>query len=358
MKNYSWIKTGLLCLVILSGFSVFKAMEIRAAMAFGESFPEHSETVQSVLAKNEPYTQTIRVMGEVHASKKVTLMSELPGRIEKVGFTSGEHVKKNQVLLQLDTSEQAALLASANARLTLAKSILKRSQKLLVRKAVSQEQLDKAVADVATVQAEIAQLNAVVRKKTIRAPFSGVTGLHQFETGQFILDNVEITHLVAHTGDLWVDFSLPEFYPILEKSSQVSVFSLDGEDVLPGRILASSSQIADATRSIKYRATLSNSVLMDGVSVRVAVPVAASKAMIELPVTALRRDHLGSYVFQLIEDEKTQAFRAKRLNVDVAAKKELTVLIAKGIDIGQRIATDGAFKLYGGILTYSEKTQG
>ena len=333
-------------------------MEIRAAIAFGESFPEHSETVKSTQATTTPYTPTITVMGEVRAPKQVTLMSELPGRIEKVGFESGDLVSKDQVLLQLDISEQTALLAAANARLSLAQSLLKRNQQLFTRKAVSQERLDKAIADVTTIEAEIAQLNTVIRKKTIRAPFSGITGLHEFEVGQFMPDNKIVTHLVARSDYVWVDFSLPEFYPILETSSEVSIFTLDGHDSHSGRIVASSSQVSGSNRSIEYRATLANHSLLDRASVRVKVPVSKTQTLISLPLTALQHDHLGSYVFLLVEDEKTQSFRAKRLDVEVAATTDRTVLLSQGVEAGQLIATDGAFKLYSGVLTHRFDTKG
>jgi membrane fusion protein (multidrug efflux system) len=353
MNKKVWLKTLLLCAAIFSALTLFKVMEIRAAIAFGESFPEHSETVKSMKAKTATYAHMTEVLGEVKAPQKVTLLSEVPGRITKVNFTSGQTVAKDQLLVQLDISEENAQLTAAKAKLTLATSIHQRNQTLIKRKAISQERFDKSYADVATLEADIARINAVIRKKTIKAPFTGKVGLHALQVGQFILDGVTITNIVGNTATQWVEFRLPETYPVLYQGDTINVSLLTTDQTFTAKVIASSALIDDADRSLAYRAQLNGTNLADQSSVRVHVPLSSPAELIELPLTAIQQDSSGSFVYRLDADETNHGFRATRIPVKLTSNDGITAFITDGVEAGEHIATDGAFKLFPGVLTFT-----
>ncbi len=263
MKFNRWMKVAIASFLVIAALATYKVMEIKAAIAFGESFPEHSETVELVVAEKQSYLESVRVLGEVISPQQVALRSELQGRIVEVGFRSGENVAKDQLLLQLDISEELAQLDSANARMDLAETIFKRNSELRKRNAVSQEQLDRAKAELATIKAEIAGLKSTIRKKTIRAPFAGVTGIHQFEVGQFLLGNVLITQLVGKQDFLWVDFSLPQFYPALESGTKIQVALITQgatDQWVEAEVVVRSAVVSVENRSFQYRAKVMRAV--------------------------------------------------------------------------------------------------
>ena len=361
MKLNRWTKTLAACGIVFGALTTYKVLEIRAAIAFGESFPEHSETVETALSFTQPYSETVSVIGEVLATQQVELRSEIPGRIVKVGFTSGQQVAKGQLILQQDISEESALLDSARARLTLAQSVYTRYKNLHQAKAVSQEQLDRAKAEVATIQGEVAVLYSTIAKKTIRAPFAGASGIHQFEVGQFLLDNVLITSLVGEQEQLWIDFQLPQFYPELKKGSFVRVRQLQhrqSNNWVEARIIARSALVSSANRSYAYRAQIDRTLLPAAInaSVTVKVPVAAKLELMTVPATALQQDHLGQFIYLLKPEtdttSNTQTYRAVRQQVTVKSKQQGYVVLIKGLDANQLVAAAGAFKLYPGVLVH------
>lgn len=354
-----WIKTAVVSIAVIAALASYKIMEIRAEIAFGESFPEASETVESVIAQQQVYRETVKVLGEMISPQQVELRSELPGRIVDVNFQSGERVASDQLLLQLDISEELAQLDSARARLELAGTLLRRNTELLKRNAVSQEQLDRSKAELATVKAEIAVLNSTIRKKTIRAPFAGLTGLHQFEVGQFLLNNVTITQLVGEQDFVWVDFSVPQFYPALEQGSIVQVARIiqsGKEQWVDAQVIASSPVVTVANRSFQYRAKVMKADFpaLINAAVVVKVPVAEPDEIIVVPVSALQNDNLGQFVFLLSEDKEAKGYRAVRQQVQVATRQGEQVFLVSGVKPGQLLAGAGAFKLHSGLLVFSE----
>jgi len=365
MQTKRWFITLGGCATVFIALATYKALEIKAAIAFGESFPEHSETVVSVYSSNVTYTPSVQVIGEVLAPQQVDIRSETQGRVVRVGFASGQKVEAGQLLLQQDIAQELAQLDSANARLKLAQSVFQRQQNLLKVRAVSQEQLDRAGADLATIKAEIAGLQVTIGKKTLRAPFAGNTGIHQFEVGQFLLDNVLVTELVGEQKTLWVDFQVPQFYPALTKGTQVQVQLLQHQEQQADKsgqqasIIARSSQVNRSNRSFLYRAEFSNTDLKTAANsgVSVEVPVAVTQTLVQVPTTAVQQDHLGQFVFVLRPDETTGSYRAERQSVAILSKQDGFAILKHGLDTQQLVASDGAFKLYPGLLVHSQSPQ-
>jgi len=55
----------------------------------------------------------------------------------------------------------------------------------------------------------VRQLEAAIDKKTLRAPFDAVVGLHDIEAGEYLAANTAIVMLMGTNDFLWVDFDLP-----------------------------------------------------------------------------------------------------------------------------------------------------
>lgn len=368
MKFRRWSIAIFACVLTFSGLAAFKVLEIKQAIAFGESFPEHSETVETAQVSTVLYQKKIDVMGTVLAPKQLLITNELAGQIVTVGFRSGDIVEENQVLLALDVTTEKANLAAAEARAELAQSVYRRTRNLQKSSAVSQEELDRAKADLTSALAEIEVLNSTISKKTIKAPFNGRVGIHRFEVGQYLQSNSEITQLLGESNVLWVDFYVPQFYPELAVGAQIGVHSINAqraksssEQTLVASILASDTVLNEMHRSRLYRASIDLAVevnqapLSHNASVEVVVPVSEPLSYFTVSTSAIQQDNLGEYVYVLSPDDKGQGYRAHRQQVNVSETVDGMVLIATNLVEGDTIATAGAFKLAEGMLTYTRE---
>ena len=94
-----WLITVICLVAIIAGLGFIKFTQVKAAIAFGESFPEQSETVYMVEATWSQWQPYIDLVGELNALQTVEIRNELEGIITKVGFKSGSKVNENQILI-------------------------------------------------------------------------------------------------------------------------------------------------------------------------------------------------------------------------------------------------------------------
>lgn len=353
MRMRRWLIMLGVCVLVVAGLATAKVLQIRAAIAFAQSFPEPSAHVEAVVAAPTDVGRSVTALGEVIPPQSIELRNELEGRVSAVPMVAGGQVAAGDLLLQLDISEETAQLQAAQARLKLARLDLQRVDKLFASKSVSAERVDQSRADVDIAEANVRALQSTIARKTLRAPFAAIVGLHELEVGQFLQANSLLTRLLGLTPTLWVDFNMPVTQALPAVGSAVSVQPLSATAApLPATIIARESLASASSRNVRFRAELpSTALLPPHALVRVSVPL-ARQSLIVLPVTAVMRDSLGDYVFVLDADTAASGYRARRQPVVIAAQDELTATLASGLQGGERVATNGAFKLRDHLLTY------
>jgi len=138
--------------------------------------------------------------GETRAVQTVELRARVGGYLEQISFKDGDIVKKGDLLFTIDKEPYEAALASAKAasakaaaQLRLATAQIGRIRTLVERKAATNDQLDEAVAQQASANADVEATNAAVRQAEldlgfteIRAPFHGRMGEHQVDIGNLV----------------------------------------------------------------------------------------------------------------------------------------------------------------------------
>jgi len=361
MSLRRWSVAVSIVVVTIGCLSFLKFQQVQAAIAFGESFPEPSATVQTLLTESSNYQPSYEVTGQVRAIQVVTLHNQLSGIIEKVNYRAGGHVEQGQLLISLNISEEQAQLQAANASFKLAKATLERNKTLLAGNKVSQQAVDSALADYQVSRANIANLQSVIEKKQVVAPFSGTMGLETYEVGQFLRANASLTTLVDDNKDMWVDFKLPQTLAKLAIDSDILINKISQsspEQVMPARVIAKHSQVDVASRHLQYRAQINDSraLLSHNELVKVLIPKTPEQVVV-LPNSAIVRSPFGSFVFELVKDEQGN-YRAKKRNVALGQRDGDLHVVRQGLDQGMLIATIGAFKLRPELLVYVDQNNG
>ena len=356
MNTRRWLLTLTACALVFAALASYKVMQIRAAIAFGNSFPEPSETVEAVTVDSSKVQNYNHTIGVIVAPQSIVLRNEVAGRVSMVNFESGALVKQGAILLQFDISEEAARLKAAKAQAELAKLDLQRIKKLKNSNTVSEERYDQARAQYDIATAEVNSLQAIIDKRTLRAPFDARAGLHEFEVGDYLQSNTLITTLVGINDYTWVDFSLPHKQADIGLNTEVVVTTaMHPDKALTAIVVAKDSVISANSRSLRFRARLAGSSgIPPNAAVNVSVPVGEAQLRALVPTTAVRRDGLGDFVYVLEPNREVDApegsFRARRQSVAVGVPSEQAVAILKGLSEGDLIAANGAFKLRSGLL--------
>jgi membrane fusion protein, multidrug efflux system len=354
-------KIFLIVLAFLAGIAIvfalggIKFFQVRKAMAEYASFAPPPETVTSLIAEEEAWIPSLKAVGSTAAVQGVTVSTDEPGIVQKIDFESGQAVKQGDLLVQLEVSQEQAQLRSAEAQMRLAGANLLRQQNLLKSRVSSQADYDSAQAQYDQAVAKVEEVNALINKKTIRAPFSGVLGIRAVNLGQYLQSGAQVAPLQS-LDPIYVNFWLPQQNLGQIGAGQLVSVQADGlpNVTFDGTINAVDAVVDEATRNVRVQATLSNpnALLRPGMFVNTEVPLASKSNHVVLPATAVQYAPYGDMVY-IIEDLKGpdgKTYRGVRQQVvKVGESRGDRVAILSGVNAGEEVVTSGVFKLRPGV---------
>ena len=244
---------------VVGGLGFVKFRQVEAAIAQGASFQPPPTAVTTVVAQRETWPSTLGVIGTAAAIQGVTVSADLPGTVDKIHFESGQWVHEGDVLVELDTRQERAQLASLEAQRDLASTNYGRAQQLVTAGVIARSEYDNALAQQKATEAQVGDIRAAIARKTIRAPFSGVLGIRQVSLGQYLAAGQAIVSLQS-LNPIYVNFGVPQQdTPRVVPGHVLRVTNSDLPGVaFSGRIIALDSVINEQTRNIQVQAILTN----------------------------------------------------------------------------------------------------
>ena len=339
---------ALLATVVGTGglLAAWKNAAAREANAAAAQQPEMPEVVASAVAGEREHRPTTTAIGTVLALRSISLSNELAGTVRVEQLTPGRIVEPGTVLVALDVSVEEAELRAQEAQAQLAQTTLDRMQRMAERKAASAIEVDNARAERDVALAQIARTKAIIARKTIRAPFRARVGIADVHIGQFLEAGTPLTTLQGVDEAENVDFSVAQAVAAgLRAGEAVRIVAADSAP-LGATIVAVDARVDPATRTAVVRARIADprQAIAPGASVRVEVPVGASERAVVVPASALRKGPAGDHVFVLTQekDGKTRAHVRQVTSGPVLGDE---IVIVDGLQVGERVAASGSFKL-------------
>jgi len=345
-------------LAIVAGLGFVKFKQIQTAIAQGAAFQPPPEAVTTIVARQEQWPATLTAIGTVAAVRGVTVSADLPGVVERITFESSQAIREGDVLATLDTRQERAQLAAAEAQRELARINFERMQGLLNERVVSQAEFDRAQADQRQADARVGEIHAAIGRKTIKAPFSGVLGIRHANLGQYLSGGDPIVTLQS-LNPIYVNFGVPQQaigQVRAGRAVRVTAEGLDG-DGFSGQITAIDSVVDESTRNVTAQATLANpgTKLRPGMFVQASVMVGPSDAVVSLPASAIEHAPYGDSVFVVtdLKDPKGAPYRGVRQQfVKLGTARGDQVHIVSGVKAGDEVVTSGVFKLRNGAAVH------
>ncbi len=338
---------------LLTALGFMKFKQIQTAVQ-ASAYQPPPEAVTSVVAQAEVWPATTGVIGTMEAVHGVMVSSDLPGTVTKINFDSGKAVHEGDILVELDTREERAQLASLEAQRDLAKVNYARNEQLVKEGVISRLEYDQATAQQKQTEANVGQIRATIERKTIRAPFSGTLGIRKVNLGQYLSAGNAVVQLQA-LNPIYVNFGLPQQalgQVRVGRSLRVTSEDLPGK-AFTGKVTALDSVIDQTTRNVQVQATLANpeGKLQPGMFVQVEVVLGASRTVVPLPASAVSYAPYGDSVFVItdLKDPKGRTYRGVRQQfVKLEGSRGDQVAVVSGLNPGDEVVTSGVFKLRNG----------
>ncbi len=342
----------------LYGFVGFRSMMIKQALA---SLANPPQTVSTTTATFQEWRPKLTAIGAFRAVNGADLALEASGVVERILFQSGEDVAAGQPLLELRKDTDNAKLQSLKAAAELSAITLRRDQSQLKIHAASQAAVDTDIANLKSANAEVAQQEAVIAQKTLRAPFGGRLGIRAVDLGQYIGSGTVIVTLQA-LDPIYLDFVLPQQAlngVAVGQAITALVDAFPGES-FNGQIAAISSKVDQASRNVQVRASLANKdrKLRPGMFASMEIATGRPERLVTLPQTAIVYAPYGDSVFVAQKSDSASGAAsapgaglvAHQTFVRLGAKRGDEVAVLEGVIEGATVVTAGQIKLRNGSL--------
>ena len=349
----------------------------------GEAPPPPPPEIPYVSVEAEDVKVPLDIVGETIGSTDVTIRARVDGFLDGIHFDEGTFIKEGDLLYTIDPQPFEAKLAQANAglaqartELAKAESDLNRIRPLAEMRAVSEQDLDSAVAnyeaaqsyvEAARAQVELAEIEISYTK--IHSPVTGLIGLTQAEVGDFVSQqgNGGLLNVVSRTDPIAVRMS------IAERGYLVAARQLVGRDEEFNRssdsrrrresltlILADGSiyehkgiatkidrTIDSTTGSLTIEAEFANplNLLRPGMFARIRFDAQEIKDAILVPQRAVNELQSAHRVFVIKPDDTIEV---RQVQVGQTLGSEW--IIESGLQPGERIAVAGLLRLRAGMV--------
>ena len=319
---------------------------------------------------NRPITVAEEYPAQLEASNTVEIRPRVGGVLERAAAVEGQRVKSGEVLFVIDPQPYRAALAQAQATLAQAEAAqaqakrdLARAQPLSKLDALSQRELDAAVAADAATAAQVRAAQAAVRTAElnlgyteVHAPIDGVMSRAQIRIGGLVTAYTTLLTTVYQTDPMYVNFSIGELR-LLQLQRELGrppdqrnpsrrafhVLLADGEEIqTPARLDFIDAAVDLKTDTLAVRLAIANSkqLLRAGQYVKVSVETAAPSDALLIPQRAVQELQDKNFVWVVGDDGKAQ-----QRDVTMGARVGADWIVEKGLAAGDTVIVDGVQKL-------------
>lgn len=317
------------------------------------------DVIKPIISSN---SQILRLSGSLTAEKHSMLSPRVDGLIAKVNVDAGSHVKKGDVLLNLDPtmSEYELKQVKANVGKVIADRneadrMVKEAEGLVTRKTLPQNELAIRKANLALKKAELLSVSAsqsiieeTIRRHELIAPFSGVISNKMTEMGEWVSRGDPVLELV-NLDEIWLDINVPqEHFADISRAASVTVISdTYPEQRLKGQIQSVVPVSNSLARAFLVRVTLDNKSLslLPGTSATAEFNIQLMNDVpLVIPRDALLINPDSSHSVFIIEDDKA-----------LRRKVELGRTTADGVNITHGLSVDDWVVIRGNEVLHHEQ---
>ena len=335
-----------------SRLAVSCALLMAASLSFAQQMP--APVVQISTVSRTEVAPTVAVPGTVYARNEVQITAGVAGRLLMVA-EPGTVVRKGDYVARIDKrslglqrAEQEALLERAKINVRQLESQLRRQKELASSSLVSEFELeqteanrDLAVSDANIIEVRIRQIDDLLQRADVRAPFSGVVIDRSRRSGEEVARGEILGHL-TDIEHLEVRAFVPlKHLPRTAAGQAIDVFATDAAYTGSIRSLVPTGDVRSQT--FEARIDLPSDATRDwtvGQLVSVAIPIRARELALAVPRDALVLRHNGSFVFRINAENK-----AEQIKVEIDDSAGELVAVRGNLTEGDRVAIRGAENL-------------
>lgn len=321
--------------------------------------------VVSVMARTVP--DEPEFIGQAEASRPVEIRPQVTGILKAVLFIEGREIKKGEKLYQIDPvpfegvyQSAKARIAEAEARLVQARQDLARVKPLLEAQAVSQKDVDDAIAEDLAAKAALQRAKAdLIKAKfdfdntVITAPIKGLIERSRYYEGRLVSAQTDLLTVINRIDPMYVMVNVPESFLLKRRQDAIAVsLQHPGLAQLQGTIIFADGSTYNhegfldftdvglrtetGTRRARFVVANPDGVLLPGQFVRVRFKGTMKDHALLVPQRAVHQGPQGQIVFVVGEEDKVEIRPIK-----ASRWQDKEWIIESGVRSGERVIVSG-----------------
>ncbi|MGV8989469.1 MAG: efflux RND transporter periplasmic adaptor subunit [Cypionkella sp.] len=367
----------------VAGASLFLEMPLSTkAVAATEAAEVPATPVTVAVIKSRDIDTWQEFSGRLEAVDRVQIRSRVAGAIQSVDFREGALVKTGDLLFTIDPAPYEAAVAqsqgqvaSATARVNLARIEWERGKRLAPNSTISQSDLDQrqnalseAQAGLQTAEAALQAAELELGYTKVRAPVTGRVGKVEVTVGNLVAAgsaSSELTTLVS-VDPIYASFNVAEevvaralaalpvsdaaVRPIEQIPVEIGTLVDEGSPI-HGKLQLIGNEVDAASGTIGVRAVFDNpgGKLIPGQFVRIRMGEPKAEARILISEKAIGTDQDKKFVF-VVDAENKIAYRPVILGQSVEGAR----IVESGLAEGDRVVVSGLQRIRPGALVAPE----
>ncbi|NML14114.1 efflux RND transporter periplasmic adaptor subunit [Azohydromonas caseinilytica] len=220
-----------------------------------------------------PPDNTPEMRAQLSPRRFTTVAAEIGARVQRLGAQEGSAFKAGQTLVSFDCSLQQAQLSRVRVALDVATKQLATQSRLAELNATGRQEVETAEGEVAKQRAEIAQMQVMLSKCSVAAPFSGRVAEQKVREQQYVQPGQALLEIIDDSV-LEVEFIMPSrWLSQVRVGSTVQIAVDETARTYPAKVLRLGARVDPVSQSVKVVAAIDGrpSELMAGMSGRLLI---------------------------------------------------------------------------------------
>ncbi len=301
---------------------------------------------------------TFRSTAVLEADRQATVTTKTSGIILDILVEEGDLVKKDDVMLVLESDEQLLSLKSAQANYDKSLNNYDRAKQLIAKGLTNKEQIDNLKFETESLKSALDQARMNLSFTKIKSPFDGVVVKRHVKIGNLIQNATDVFDVVDFDS-LQAKIDVPEHqWHIMKTGLDVSfVFDALGGSQITGEIIRVSPIVDSNTGTFVVTVSVDNSarILRPGLFAKANIIYDQRKDVVLVDKDAIIREDELSFVYVLDEENKI-----KKVEVSLGYEMSDAFEITSGLENNQQVITTGKNNLSPdvevNVVKYDENT--
>jgi len=301
--------------------------------------------INAITMNYQSLVDNTRSLADILPDEEVDLSFEMSGKITNIYFMEGAHVEKGELLAKINDRPLQAQLLKLEAQIPLAEARVERQGTLLERDAVSKEAFETVTTELEKLLADIELVKANIAQTELRAPFEGIVGLRNVSEGAFTSPSTTITKLTK-IKPIKIEFPIPEQYSEDIVPGTNIIFRLTGSlEDYHAKVYAVESKVDINTRGLRARATYpnTNESIKPGRYASVELTKKEIKDALAVPSESIIQEMGRSIVYLY------KSGRAMPVEIIPGLRTSSHVQVIQGINAGDTVIISGVMQLRSGL---------